>query len=273
MTDQDKRNIIAIFDQVADCYDNPSMRFFPFCADRLISHLRPARDAKILDVATGTGAVALAAAQALGPQGRVQAIDLAEKMLAKAMTNFQRTGLSNVDFHVMDAEALEFKSRYFDYVICSFGIFFLPDMLAGLTSWRQVLKPGGRVMFTTFSEQAFQPLAELFRQRMENLGIEIPIENWMRLATVKDCREILEMAGFVDIQIITEQLGYHLNSPDDWWEIIYSSGFRGYLEQLDSKQQERFRIEHLGEIQSLISNKGLWLDVETLFSTGIRPVE
>ena len=106
MTDQDKQNSIAVFNLVASHYDNPSMRFFPFCADRLISHLRLAPDAKVLDVATGTGVVAMAAAQALGPQGRVQAIDLAEDMLNKAMANFQRAGLSNIDFHVMDAESL-----------------------------------------------------------------------------------------------------------------------------------------------------------------------
>ena len=271
MTDQDKQNAIAVFNLVANNYDNTSMRFFPFCADRLISHLRPAPDAKILDVATGTGAVALAAAQALGPQGRVQAIDLAENMLNMAMANLQRAGLSNIDFHVMDAESLEFKSRYFDYVICSFGIFFLPDMLAGLTSWRQVLKPGGRVMFTTFSESAFQPLAELFRLRMEKFGINIPIDDWMRLTTEEECEQLLVAAGFTDIQVLKEQLGYHLNSPDDWWEIIYSSGLRGDLEKLDAEQQGRFRIEHLAEIQSLITDKGLWLNVETLFSTGVRP--
>ena len=271
MTDQDKQNAIAVFNLVANHYDNQSMRFFPFCADRLISHLRPAPDAKILDVATGTGAVALAAAQTLGPQGRVQAIDLAENMLTKARANFQRAGLSNIDFHVMDAESLEFKSRYFDNVTCSFGIFFLPDMLAGLTSWRQVLKPGGRVMFTTFSANAFQPLAEMFRQRLETFGVAIPIENWTQLATEQECHELLEAAGFTETQVIKEQLGYHLNQPDDWWEIIYSSGFRGYLDKLDAEQQGRFRIEHLSEIQSLMTDKGLWLDVETLFSTGVRP--
>ena len=271
MTDQDKQNVISVFNLVSSHYDNQSMRFFAFCADRLISHLRPKTDAKILDIATGTGAVALAAAQALGPQGRVQAIDLAEDMLNKAIANFQRAGLSNIDFHIMDAESLEFKSRYFDNVTCSFGIFFLPDMLAGLTSWRQVLKPGGRVMFTTFSANAFQPLAEMFRQRMESFGVAIPVENWMRLTTEQECQELLESAGFTEVQVVKEQLGYHLNSPDDWWEIIYNSGFRGYLEKLEAKQQGQFRIEHLAEIQSLMSDKGLWLDVETLFSTGVRP--
>lgn len=271
MTDQAKQDVVAVFEQVAERYDNSSMRFFPFCADRLIAHLRPRSGDKVLDVATGTGAVALAAAQAIGPQGRVQAIDLAENMLQAAVANLQRSGLTNVDFHLMDAESVEFKSRYFDCVTCSFGIFFLPDMQAGLASWRQVLKPGGRVMFTSFTANAFQPLADMFRQRMESFGIDIPQENWMRLTAEEECVALLEAAGFGNTEIVVEQLGYHLNGPEDWWEIIYSSGFRGYLEKLDAEQLGRFRVEHLAEIQSLMTDKGLWLDVETLFSTGVRP--
>lgn len=271
MTEQTKQEVVAVFDQVAERYDNPAMRFFPFCADRLIAYLRPRPGDKVLDVATGTGAVALAAAQAIGPHGRVQAIDLAGNMLQTAVANLQRSGLTNIDFHLMDAESVEFKSRYFDCVTCSFGIFFLPDMQAGLTSWRQVLKPGGRVMFTSFTANAFQPLADMFRQRMESFGIAIPPEDWMRLTTEEECLALLEAAGFSNTEIALEQLGYYLNGPEDWWEIIYSSGFRGYLEKLDAEQQGRFRIEHLAEIQSLMSDKGLWLDIETLFSTGVRP--
>lgn len=271
MTEQSKQEIVKLFDQVAERYDNPAMRFFPFCADRLIAHLRPRPGDKVLDVATGTGAVALAAAQAIGPHGRVQAIDLAEKMLQTAVIKLQRSGLTNIDFHLMDAESVEFKSRYFDCVTCSFGIFFLPDMQAGLSSWRQVLKPGGRVMFTSFTAKAFQPLADMFRQRMECFGVDIPPANWMRLTTKEECLALLEAASFTNIEIVIEQLGYHLNSPEDWWEIIYNSGFRGYLEKLDAEQLGRFRVEHLEEIQPLMRDKGLWLDVETLFSTGVRP--
>ena len=271
MTEQNKQEIVKVFDQVAEHYDNPAMRFFPFCADRLIAHLRPRPGSKVLDVATGTGAVGLAAAQAIGPHGRVQAIDLAENMLQTAVANLQRSGLTNIDFHLMDAESVEFKSRYFDCVTCSFGIFFLPDMQAGLSSWRQVLKPGGRVIFTSFTAKAFQPLADMFRQRMECFGVDIPLANWMRLTTKEECLALLEAAGFSNTEIVMEQLGYHLINPEDWWEIIYNSGFRGYLEKLDAEQLGRFRVEHLTEIRSLMSDKGLWLDVETLFSTGVRP--
>ena len=147
MSDEIKEKVKDLFDQVASLYDNPAMRFFPFCGDRMISHLQPKPGFKVLDIATGTGAVALPAAQAIAPTGRVQAIDLAENMLDIAAANLKRAGIDNVDFHAMDATRLDFKSRYFDAITCSFGIFFLPDMLAALKEWVRVLKPGGLCYF------------------------------------------------------------------------------------------------------------------------------
>ncbi|HHH89737.1 MAG TPA: methyltransferase domain-containing protein, partial [Aliiroseovarius sp.] len=141
--DQQVAETIALFDRVATGYDNPSLRYFPFCGDRIALHLQLRRGQKVLDVATGTGAALIAAAQMVGPQGRVQAIDLSENMLDRAEHNLRMNALNNADFHVMDARRLDFKSRYFDAVICSFGLVFLPDRAAALKEWQRVLKPGG----------------------------------------------------------------------------------------------------------------------------------
>ena len=58
MTNQAKQDVVTVFEQVADRYDNPAMRFFPFCADRLIAHLHPRPGDKVLDVATVGGRAA-----------------------------------------------------------------------------------------------------------------------------------------------------------------------------------------------------------------------
>src|SRR3972149_4793982 len=146
MNAQDPPEAVAsIFNRVAAGYDDAALRFFPFCADRLITRLNPAPGTKILDIATGTGVVALAAAQAVGDRGRVMAIDLAEGMLDRLQEKIGKFGIPNIDLHVMDAAALEFRSEYFDHVVCSFGIFFLPDMSVGLREWTRGTKPGGRI--------------------------------------------------------------------------------------------------------------------------------
>lgn len=267
----DKQLTTQLFDLVAERYDNPSQRYFDFCADKLVDLAKIKRGQKVLDVATGTGKVAIAAAQCVGPAGRIQAVDLSENMINQAQKNMQRAGFNNTDFHIMDGEQLEFKSQYFDVVVCSFGLFFMPDMLAALKNWYRVLKPGGKIIFSSFAESAFHPLAELYLAQMKEFGIEPPSLRWLRLKSEQTCREILEASGFTQAQTLTAQMGYHLAKTEDWWEIIQSSGFRGLLERLDPQQQAEFRHKHLAAVEQQRSEQGLWLDVQTIFSSAVRP--
>lgn len=270
MTSSAKQNIANVFDLVACGYDNPATRFFPFCGDRLISKLKPSANTRLLDIASGTGAVALPAAQALLPEGRVQAIDLSEKMLDKAFHNLQRVGLTNVDFHIMDGEHLEFSNDFFDYITCSFGLFFFEDMLAGLKEWHRVLKPGGKLMLTSFTTQAFHPLADIFRQDIASFGVEMSEAARERLKTGEECHNLMSKAGFSDINIEVEQMGYHLNEVNDWWELINHTAFRGLIEQLEPAQRTEFQAKHQEHIQDQATGKGIWLDIETIFTSGSK---
>lgn len=271
MTIPDPRaEVAAVFNRVAPGYDNPAMRFFPFCADRLIVRLNPARGAKILDVATGTGVVSLAAAQAVGNEGRVMAIDLAENMLDRLQEKIVKFGIPNIDLHVMDASALEFRRGYFDHVVCSFGIFFLHDMAAGLREWMRVTKPGGRILFTVFGKQAFQPMMEMFIRRMERYGVNVP-DKQAPLADPESCLQMLNNAGLENPEVHSEQLGYHLKDEEQWWEVVWNSAMRGWVEMIPSDRLDMFRTEHLAEVRTLMNEQGLWLNVETLFAGGTKP--
>lgn len=270
---QHKQQTAALFDLVAPGYDNEAQRFFAFCADRLIEHLRPAAGQKLLDIATGTGAVASAAAQAVGAAGRVHGIDLSQNMLERAEQNLRKFGLTNVDLHVMDAEAPEFKSRYFDAATCSFALFFMPDMPGALRQWLRVLKPGGHLALTTFGPNAFRPLAEIFRDQLAGYGVEIGAPRWMCLSEPRACADLLTGAGFRDIRVDIEQHGYHLAGPDDWWTLIWNSGFRAFIGRLPRERQGEFRVAHLDRISQLMTKDGLWLNIEVLFTLARRPDE
>jgi SAM-dependent methyltransferase len=218
--------------------------------------------------------VALAAAQAVGARGRVMAIDLAEGMLDRLQEKIVKFGIGNIDLHVMDAQKLDFRRDYFDYVICSFGIFFLPDMSAALREWVRVLKPGGRVVFTTFGKSAFQPMMELFIKRLQRHGVLSPDEDspaGMRLTAPAHCRELMESAGLQQVEVTTEQLGYHLKDESQWWDVLWNSGTRGWIEQIPPAQRELFKTEHLAEIHPLVGEQGLWLDVEVHVAGGTKP--
>lgn len=268
----EKQAITNVFDLVATKYDNPSLRFFPSCANKLVDYAKITPNQKVLDIATGTGMVAMAAAQCLRGNGRVQAIDLSENMIRQAQGNLTRAGLDNIDFHVMDAENLEFESNYFDVITCSYGLFFMPDMPAALKSWLRVLKPGGKLIFTSFAPSAFQPLTEIFINNLAEYGVVPPTPRWLQLAEEDLCKITLLDNGFESPQVTQAQLGYHLPAFNNWWEVIQSAGYRGLYEQLLPEHRTEFEAKHQIEIEKHITDDGIWMDVQTLFSTALKPV-
>ncbi len=267
----EKQAITSIFNLVASKYDNPSLRFFPACADKMMEHINIKPGNQVLDIATGTGVVAMAAAQCLGNKGQVDAIDLSENMLQSAQSKLQDAGFENVKFQVMDAENLEFDSDSFDVITCSYGLFFIPDMSAALKSWLRVLKPGGKLIFSSFAPSAFQPLSDIFIKNLAEYDVIPPTPRWLKLAEEDLCKQILLDNGFVNPQVIKSQLGYNLDEFSHWWEAVQSAGYRGLYEQLPEEHRAKFKENHQREIDKLKTSDGIWMDVQTLFSTAIKP--
>ena len=268
-----KQQVQRIFASIAPAYDCPATRFFPFCADRLVSYVKPKPGSKVLDVATGTGAVAVPFAQAIGAGGRVTAVDFSAEMLDRAEANIRKMALDNVDLHEMDAERLDFRSNYFHSVVCSYGLFFLSDMPRALREWVRVLRPGGRLAFTSFEETAFRPMLDDFVERLQSCGVKLPDGPFgsRRIASLDHCRELLHDAGLIDIAAERVQIGYHLNDENDWWEVVSSTAMRALFDQLADDRKEACRKEHLAWVAAQKTGDGLWLDVQTRFASGIKP--
>ena len=268
-----KQQVQQIFASIAPAYDCPATRFFPFCADRLVSYVKPKPGSKVLDVATGTGAVAVPFAQAIGAGGRVTAVDFSAEMLDRAEANIRKMALDNVDLHEMDAERLDFRSNYFHSVVCSYGLFFLPDMPRALREWVRVLRPGGRLVFTSFEETAFRPMLDDFVERLQSCGAELPDGPFgsRRIASLAHCRELLHDAGLIEVAAERVQIGYHLNDENDWWDVVSSTAMRALFDQLADDRKEAFRKEHLAWVAAQKTDDGLWLDVQTRFASAIKP--
>lgn len=271
--ERQKQAVEQTFESLAACYDNPATRFFPFCADRLVDFVKPRPGSKALDVATGTGAVAVPLAQAVGPQGRVAAIDMSAAMLDRAEANIRKMALSNIDLHQMDAERLDFKSGYFHTVVCSYGLFFIPDMQAALRDWVRVLRPAGKLAFTSFEESAFSPMLDNFVTGLQAFGVELPQAPFgsRRLTSLAHCGELLADAGLIDIELQVAQIGYHLKDEQEWWEVVTSTAMRSLYDQLPAGDRDAFREQHLAFVASLKTDQGVWMDVQTRFASGIKP--
>jgi ubiquinone/menaquinone biosynthesis C-methylase UbiE len=140
----------AMFDQLAPTYDQSGVPFFTTIAQGLVERLRPAPGERVLDIGVGRGAATFPLAEAVGPNGRVDGIDIAPAMVELAAQAARERGLAQVSVAVGDAANPPFPPGRFDAVCSSLVLFFLDEPQDALGRWRSVLAPGGRLGFSTF---------------------------------------------------------------------------------------------------------------------------
>ena len=152
----DLPGMIGVFDEAAASYDSVGVDFFTPMGAELVHRAAIRPGEHVLDVGCGRGAVLLAAAAATGPAGRVVGIDLAPGMVER--TAAATTDLPSVSVHLGDAQAPAFEPGSFDVVTAGLVLFFLPDPPAALAAYRRLLRPGGRLAFSSFA--AYDPRYE-----------------------------------------------------------------------------------------------------------------
>ena len=264
-----KRQVQANFDSIAAHYD--ALGFVQVCAARLLARANLAPGTRVLDLATGTGLVAAAAAQLVGPSGAVVGLDLAPEMLAQARHKLVAAGLANVTFQVGDMEQLPFPDQSFDLALCASSLFFVPDMAAALREAWRVLVPGGRLGFTSFGASLMHPLAALWANRLRQHGIVPPVPPTLRLADPQLCAQLLREAGFADVAVESEQLGYFLATTAARWVELAASLEGLPLARMTAAQRAQIEAEHLAELDALVTAQGIWVDVPANLAFGQRP--
>jgi demethylmenaquinone methyltransferase/2-methoxy-6-polyprenyl-1,4-benzoquinol methylase len=164
----------AMFDRIAARYDLLN-RLISFGVDqrwrrKLVAALELGASPHVLDLATGTGDVALRLAQAY-PSARIQGLDPSTQMLARAEKKAaERRVKGRTRFVVGDAERLPFEDETFDGITMAFGIRNVVNRARALGEMHRVLRPGARVAILELSEPRGQgPLAWLARQHVHHL--------------------------------------------------------------------------------------------------------
>ena len=163
--EQDKaRRVRSVFDSVAPKYDvmNDLMSMGMHRAWKaytvLVANVRPGQ--QVLDIAGGTGDLALAFAPKVGATGRVVHTDINEAMLREGRDRLLDAGVC-LPTLVCDAEHLPFAEASFDVVTVAFGLRNMTHKDLALQEMSRVLKPGGKLLVLEFSKVA-KPLEKIY---------------------------------------------------------------------------------------------------------------
>src|SRR5690242_16930331 len=162
--DEKADRVAEVFDRVAERYDVMndlmSLGLHRYWKAFAMAVARPRQGERVLDVACGSGDLAVALARRVGPAGEVWATDVNRRMLERGRDRLLDAGLPTPAVQC-DAERLPFPPRYFDCVTVGFGLRNMTHKDRALAEMARVLRPGGRVVVLEFS-QVWAPLKPLY---------------------------------------------------------------------------------------------------------------
>jgi demethylmenaquinone methyltransferase/2-methoxy-6-polyprenyl-1,4-benzoquinol methylase len=121
------------------------------------------RGDRILDLAGGTGDLALKFSRLVGPEGKVVLSDINASMLSEGRDRLTDEGVAgNIEYAQANAEALPFPDNYFDCITIAFGLRNVTRKDKALESMLRVLKPGGKLLVLEFSKPTNEPLSKVY---------------------------------------------------------------------------------------------------------------
>jgi demethylmenaquinone methyltransferase/2-methoxy-6-polyprenyl-1,4-benzoquinol methylase len=125
-------------------------------------HLAPSKPAMILDVATGTGDLAIELSK-LNPE-KITGIDIAAEMLAIGDEKIKKKKLDKlIEFKQGDSEDLPFEDNTYDAVTVAFGVRNFENLQLGLSEMCRVIKPGGKAVILEFSKPKKTPFKQIYK--------------------------------------------------------------------------------------------------------------
>ena len=261
-----KTTIAQVFARAAAGYQH--ITHFPPLGRRLVELAGIPAGARVLDVATGRGAILFPATERVGAHGEVIGVDISPGMVNETGAAVARLGLRNVSVQQMDAEALDFPGAAFDFVLCGFALQFFPHLERALAEFWRVLAPGGRVVVSTWGADderwAFYPALRAAygaRVKLQSQSFERP----------ESLEQIFGAAGFAEVSIRVEPFDWICAEAEEWWEAQWSMSSRAGLERLEPAAAGRLKAEVFEHMQALRQPDGFHELLRAQFALARKP--
>lgn len=179
--------------------------------DRVVGFLAIEPGARVLDVACGTGGVALRAARA---GAEVTGIDISDDQLAKARRAAAAEGLE-VRFDEGDVQELPYADAAFDAVVSTFGAIFAPDHARAAAELARVCRPGGRLLLTAWQKDAW---SDVHARAGRTFSPETDAREWSREEHVRGL-----LGDAFDLELQTGEWRVEAASAEALWELLSNS--------------------------------------------------
>jgi len=263
-------DLIRAFDEAAPTYDAVDVDFFTPMGAELVRRARIRAGEHVLDVGCGRGAVLVPAAAAAGPDGRVTGIDLAPAMVE--LTARALAELPTVTVSVGDAQQPDLPPGSFDVVTAGQVLFFLPDPPAALRAYRALLKPGGRLAFSSFAahDPRYTRAIKALSRYASGLGDPQP----PGIATFKDektIRAALAGAGYGPVAITEDAVVSRFRDVDHWMRWVASHAGRRLLNHIPADALPEATAAAAAELETARADDGLHLTTTVRYTVAGLP--
>lgn len=220
---------------------------------------------RVLDLASGPGLLARAAAARVGDAALVLASDISQGQLACC------PGLPRV---AADGEALPLAGASVDRVLCGLGLMFFPDENAALREMRRVLRPGGRIAFSVWAQAAQVPLIECALACMRRLlpPPKVARPSIFRCGDPEWLRRRIASADFQDIEIRPLDFSVSFADPAGYWQgfLDIAGGANESLSRLPAEKFQALADGVAEELAPHASPEGYRLTSTVLIASALR---
>lgn len=199
----------------------------------------------VLDLGCGAGAGALEAARCVGPTGYVLGVDCAERMIALAAQRGAAEALEHATFQVGDMEDIRGPGGHYDVVLMTFSLTYAIDMDAFVARAYRLLRPGGRLVITTWAAGAFEPMNATFERGLCGLRPELVYAQRRsdRLSHPDLLAALFDRARLPQPEIEFVNARQPIWHPSELWTVAMGSSYRATIDRLSPEDREILRAE------------------------------
>jgi len=257
-------------DALAESYQAFFAAVTALATNPLLEAVRLHRGTRLLDVASGPGALA---AEAANRGARPVGVDLSPQMIELARQLYPA-----IEFREADVEHLPFPDHTFDAVVCAFGLGHFPRPELAVAECVRTLLPGGSIAFSWWDDPSRQRIQGIFRDAVAEVGVSVLPDvpqghNVFRFSNSGEFLQLLKGAGLTEVAIAEQTTTYLVRDTETLWRgglgSLVLTG--ATIKRQDQATQEAIRTAFERCASVYKSPDGLNLPIAFKIGSGQRP--